>query len=118
MTYRKARRNGYEWPRINMISPDHGAFRFSIHGVRAADGTVTLMAFHGQPEADDSKMLDVVFETARGTRSRVIELSESDITERLGLFVAAQAEANPNTGVLVLAGGEWGIVDPPAGHLN
>lgn len=118
MTYPKAPRNGYEWPRINMISPDHGAFRFSIHGVRAADGAVTLMAFHGQPEADDTKMIDVVFETARGTRSRVIRLSEDDITEHLALFVAAQAETNPNTGVLVLAGAEWGIADLRPGHLN
>lgn len=116
--YPKARRKGYSWPRVNAIHPECGSFQFSVHGVRSAAGSVTLMAFHGGPEADQTKMVDVVFDTARGTRSRVIQLSEDDISEALALFVAAQAEAHPDTGVLILAGAEWGIVDPPAGHLN
>jgi hypothetical protein len=48
--YRKARRNGYEWPQITAIHPDHGSYRFAVHGVRAPDGTITLMAFHGIPQ--------------------------------------------------------------------
>lgn len=118
MTYRRARRGGYEWPRVNIIHPDHGSFRFSVHGVRAASGCVTLMAFHGQPEAATTKMVNLVFEAARGIHSRVIELSEEDISEDLAIFIAAKAHANPDTGVLILTGSEWGIFDPPSGRLN
>jgi len=112
--YRKARRAGYEWPQVSIIHPEHGSFRFSIHGVRASDGCVTLLAFHGRPEAEKPKMVDVVFSSARNLRAEVIELSEDDVSEDLGIFVAAQAHAHPDTGVLVLPGAEWGIADRPA----
>jgi hypothetical protein len=118
MTCRKARRAGYEWPLISVVHPDHGSYEFAIHGVRAATGAVTLMAFHGVPAGDPAKMNDVVFDTARGTRSQVIRLCEDDVSDELAVFLAAQAHAKPLTGVLIVPGAEWGITDRPAGRLN
>jgi len=106
--YRRARRRGYSWPRVTAIDPDHGAFRFSVHGIRK-DGIITLMAFHGEPAADATKMVDSVFEVARTGGSEVVQLGESDVSEALAAFLAVRAAAKPETGVLVAVGAEWGI---------
>jgi hypothetical protein len=72
-------------------------------------GVVTLMAFHGEPAADATKMVDAVFATARNGGSDVVQLTQSDISEALGAFLAEQAHAKPHAGVLVAVGAEWGI---------
>ncbi len=107
--YRKACRKGYEWPRVMTVHPEHGAFRGSVHGVRAADGTVTLIAFHGQAERDETKMVDTVFAAASAKGDDVIELNTADISDDLCIMLAAQAFGKPDARIFVLAGSEWGF---------
>jgi hypothetical protein len=47
--------------------------------------------------------------TSVGTDSEIVELTEDDISEDLGIFLAAKVHADPETGVLVVPGAEWGI---------
>lgn len=108
MRYRKAGRKGYTWPAVTVIHPEHGSYRMNVHGVRHPDGAVTLMAFTFD-QGQQRKQVDLVFSVAAAQKSDVIQLEEADIPEDLGVFLAAKAHASPETGVLVLAGGEWGI---------
>ncbi len=68
---------------------------------------LTLVAFANAPKSE--QMCDIVFSTAAGTGSDVVQMDESDISEDLALFIAAKAHASPETGVLVVPGGEWDL---------
>jgi hypothetical protein len=106
---RRARRAAYEWPLVNVLHPVHGAFQFSIHGIRSPDGCVTLLAFHGTLNDDRTKVVKSVFASARRLRGQAVRLHEDDISEDLVSFVAERAHARPNVGVMILPGSKWGI---------
>jgi hypothetical protein len=80
----------------------------AVHGMRRRGTPVlTLVAFANAPKSE--QMCDIVFSTAAGTGSDVVQMDESDISEDLALFIAAKAHASPETGVLVVPGGEWDL---------
>lgn len=98
----------YAWPMLTVVHPEHGSFRLHVHGVRKrGTGSLTLVAFgNGAPSV---KQADLVRSVARGTGSEIVQLDEDDISESLGLFLAAKVHEDPETGVLIVAGSEWGL---------
>jgi hypothetical protein len=84
----------YEWPMVTVVHPDHGSYRLHIHGTRPrSTGVLTLVVFGNG--ANSVQQCDVVFSTAAGTNSDVVQLGQEEITEDLGLFLAAKIHAEP-----------------------
>jgi hypothetical protein len=102
----------YEWPMITVVHPDHGSFRFHVHGIRGrgpnGHSVVTLVAFGNG--ASSHKQVDMVLDTAHGTHSEIIRVHEDDISEDLGIVLAEKQHANPEAGVLIVPGAEWGLL--------
>jgi hypothetical protein len=68
---------------------------------------LTLVAFGNG--ASSVQQCDVVFDVAAGTDSDVVQLEQDEIPEELGVFLAAKIHADPETGVLIVPGAEWGL---------
>ena len=99
---------GYSWPMVTIVHPDHGSFLVHIHGVRKrGTGTLTLMAFANG--ATSVQQAGIVRAMARGVDSEIVQLSEDDVSDDLGVFLAAKVHADPGTGVLIVPGGDWGL---------
>jgi hypothetical protein len=99
---------GYSWPVITVVHPDHGSYRFGIHGTRKrGTDTLTLVAFGNG--AGSVQQCDVVFDVAATTASDVVQLRQDEMTEDLGVFLAAKIQAEPGAGVLIVPGDEWGL---------
>lgn len=93
---------------VTVVHPEHGSYRFHVHGTRArGTGTLTLVAFGNG--ANSVQQCDVVFNVAAGTDSDVVQLQQDEITEDLGVFLAAKIYADPAAGVLIVPGAEWGL---------
>jgi hypothetical protein len=98
----------YEWPMITVVHPEHGSYRFGVHGTRRrGTDTLTLVAFGNG--ANSVQQCDVVFDVAAGTGSDVVQLEQREMSDDLGLFLAAKVHADPETGVLIVPGHEWGL---------
>lgn len=99
---------GYEWPMITVLHPEFGSYRLHVHGLRPrGSADLTLVVFANG--ASSVKQAGLVEQVADGIGSEIVQLSEDDISEPLAVFMAAQAHAKPDSGVLIVPGSEWSL---------
>jgi hypothetical protein len=93
------KRNGYEWPQVTVVHPDHGAYLMDVHGLQAKNGHIVLMAFLGK---DIPKQVRLVRSTSRDMGFPIVALEAADITEEIGLRLAAHFHTHPGFEVAVM----------------
>jgi hypothetical protein len=87
------RHKGYEWPQVTVVHPDHGAYQLDVHGLETKSGRIVLMAFLGKNFPEQVRL---VRKTSRDMGFPIVALKTSDITDEIGLRLAAEFHANPN----------------------
>lgn len=94
-----AKQQRYEWPEVTAIHREHGSYKMDIHGLRAPDGHIVLVAFLGK---DTTKQVDLVRSTSTNMNYPIVDLEADDISDDIGLRLAAQFHANPGADVVLL----------------
>ena len=89
----------YEWPRVTAVHPEHGAYQMDVHCLRSADGALVLVAFQDTPK---QRQVKIVRKAARERGDAIERLDAADITQEVGVRLAAMFHDNPGTHIAVL----------------
>jgi hypothetical protein len=96
---------GYEWPRVSVVHPEHGAYQFDVHGVRShKTGTVTLVVFTGVTTQRQGR---IVRDLLGGLGDEAVPFDRTDISDDLGIWLAAWFHGHPGATVAIVPEDEW-----------
>lgn len=89
---RDKRLAGYQWPRISAVHEDAGGYEIDVHCLRAPDGTMLLLAFHGQPRREQ---VDYIQRCMTESGFEPVRIRERDVSHDNVITLCNNVHKNP-----------------------